>query len=52
MENKIDNKLSVELSLKFQMKDYRLRFSSTKGWVLAAVIILIKLGLIMIREGP
>ncbi|MBT4761040.1 MAG: hypothetical protein HOO06_05020 [Bdellovibrionaceae bacterium] len=53
MEKKqTENRISFELSMKFCMRDYRFRLSSTKGWIVAIVLILIRIIMIMARDGP
>tara|TARA_B100001248_G_C27397886_1_gene467089 strand:+ start:4414 stop:4701 length:288 start_codon:yes stop_codon:yes gene_type:complete len=47
-----DNKFVFELNLKLQMKDYRLRYVTKKGWIVALILIAIKLGFFAVRAGP
>tara|TARA_B100000749_G_scaffold84052_1_gene63958 strand:+ start:103737 stop:103895 length:159 start_codon:yes stop_codon:yes gene_type:complete len=42
MNNK-DNKIEFEINLKFKMKDYRLKLTSKKAWVISLVLIALKL---------
>ena len=51
-KNKTDDKITFELNLKFQLRDYRFRLTSKKGWLVALIIIAIKLLVGFIREGP
>ena len=50
--NKNDNKLTFEFHIKLQMEDYRLRYVTKKGWIVALILIVIKLGLLAVRAGP
>lgn len=53
MQNKEhDNKLAFEFHIKLQMKDYRLRYVTKKGWIVALILIAIKLGFLAVRAGP
>ncbi len=52
-KNQNENKIIFELNVKFQMGDYRLKMISTKSWVLAAILLIIRLVIDYIhRRGP
>lgn len=45
-----ENKLIIELNFKFQMKDYRLKLVTKKGWILASILASIKIALIIYKS--
>lgn len=50
MEQNQNNYITLEMNLKFQMKDYRLLLGFKRAWIIAVVIGLIQLAILFLRS--
>ena len=42
----------IELNLRIAARDYRLQFKNAAGWIVAVILVLVKVGLSLVRDGP
>lgn len=52
MEQNQNNYITLEMNLKFQMKDYRLVLGFKRAWIIAIVVGTIQLGTWFLKNRP
>lgn len=53
--NQDSNKLNgfeIEFNLRIAAQSYRFQFKSAAGWVVAVLLVAIRVGLYLMRDGP
>ena len=53
--NQDTNKLNgfeIEFNLRIAARNYRFQMKSAAGWIVAALMVLVRIGLYLMRDGP
>lgn len=50
-QNENDNKLSFEITIKLNLKDYRIRFATKRAIIIGTILMLIKVGLLFVHRA-
>jgi len=46
------NGFEIEFNLRISARNYRFQMKSAAGWIVAVILVLLKIGLYLMRDGP